>query len=106
MIINEEIDYIEVSIFDGDTETAGLMTHYGVQSRRVRLLTDSSNTNELFDLDHYTVIRIQVGKSNAEYETVEQYVFKSDPEDQKMAITIMTNQLNLLNLLLMQLKKN
>lgn len=94
--MDEKIDYIEVSIYDCGAETTGLLTHFGIKSGRVRLLTDSENTNELFDLAHYTITRILIGKSSTNYDTVEQYIFKNDDDDQDTAKTVIINQLKIL----------
>lgn len=94
--MNETIDYIEVGIFDCGVETAGLLTHYGVKSDRIRLIIDGQSTNELYDMQFYSITRIVIGKSSLNYDTIEQYVFKKDAEDQDTAKTVLINQLRAL----------
>jgi len=94
----ETINYIEVSVFDGHVESTGLLTHYGMKSRRLRLLTDIIQTNELFDLAFFTITRIIVGKSSIAQDTEEQYIFKKADDDQAMARTVLVNQLKLLEI--------
>jgi hypothetical protein len=98
MIMDETIDYIEVGIFDGGIETAGLLTHFGIVSKRIRLITDSTNTNELFDLNFYTLTRIQIGKSSTNYDTIEQYIFKNGKDDQEAAKMVLINNLKILEM--------
>lgn len=93
MASSEKIEYIEISVYDGITETTGLLTHYGPRSSRLRLLTDTDNTYELFQLKYFTITRIIVGKSDLEFDIEDQYIFKMDEDDQEIAITVLLNHL-------------
>ena len=98
MIIEEKIDYVEVSIFDGHVETTGLLTHFHTVSDRLRLLTDTLQTNEMFDLKFFTITQILIGKSSTDFDTEEQYIFKQALDDQAMAKKVIIDQLKTLEL--------
>ncbi len=98
MIIEDRIEYIEVSVFDGYVESTGLLTHYGVKSDRLRLLTDTLQINELFSLKCYTITRLIIGKSSIGQDTEEQYIFKNTLEDQEKAKLVILNQLKILRI--------
>jgi len=95
---HEIIDYIEVSVFDGHVESTGLLTHYCLELGRLHLLTDALQTNELFNLEFYSITRILISKSSTTYDTEEQYIFKNADDDQKMAKAVLINQLKILEI--------